>query len=129
MKSTNTVKIDKKLLDTFKKLEHSMKYESQICDDSIYFDAISKNFESCMEYAWKFLKRLVESQGFEAYSPKETIKLSGKIHVIDHVEKWLDFLNDRNLAVHDYIGIDDSSYMDTIKEFMLEIKILITRYK
>lgn len=127
MKNTINTMPDNKLLQAFNKLEHAMTKEALIHDDSIYFDAISKNFESCVEYAWKYLKRLVEAQGLEAYSPKEAIKLAGKIHVIQDVELWLDFLNDRNLAVHDYIGIDDETYILTIKKFISEMKTVLTK--
>lgn len=129
MKNTETNNQDKKMLQAFRKLQHALKNKTRLDEDSIYFDAISKNFESCVEYAWKFLKRQVEAQGLEAYSPKEAIKLAGKIHIIDDVEKWLDFLNDRNLAVHDYIGIDDASYLKTILEFTIEMKALLAKFQ
>jgi uncharacterized protein with HEPN domain len=38
------------------------------------------------------------------------------------VQKWLDFLEDRNLAVHDYLGISDEDYIKMIKEFLIEVK-------
>lgn len=44
------------------------------------------------------------------------------VELIDNVELWLDFLEDRNLAVHDYLGIMDEDYLKSIKKFMSEVK-------
>ncbi len=113
---------DKKLIESIQKLEQALKHEKKIHDDPIYFAGISKCFEVCLEYAWKYMKREATAQGYEAYSPKESIKLGGKIKLIDNVELWLDFLEDRNLAVHDYLGISEKDYLTLIKSFLKEVK-------
>lgn len=112
--------------DKFKKsvreLEHALTFLNKGKSDSFYFAGISKCFEICLEYAWKHLKAKVTTEGIEVYSPKETIKQAGRLGLIDDVEKWLDFLEDRNLAVHDYLGVADEEYLETIRAFLPEVK-------
>ena len=74
--------------------------------------------------AWK---RKAVNEGLEVFSPKEAIKIAGKLKLIDDVEKWLNFLSDRNLAVHGYLGIKDEDYLKTIQEFLTEVKKLIKK--
>lgn len=62
------------------------------------------------------------AEGLEVYSPKEVIKQAGRLGWINDVEKWLDFLEDRNLAVHDYLGVSEADYLKTIENFLQEVK-------
>ncbi len=64
-------------------------------------------------------------EGLEVLSPKEAIKLAARLHIIDDAEKWLDYLQDRNLAVHDYLGVSDEQYVETIREFLKNVKKLL----
>lgn len=113
---------DEKLKQAIHNLEHALSFEGRIAEDGFYFSGIAKNFESCLEYAWKYFKRMAQKEGIEPYSPRDAIKAAGKIGLIDDVEKWFDFLDDRNDAVHDYMGISDEDYLKTIKEFLKEVK-------
>ena len=114
-----------KLKESVDALEHALSFLSKVKKDPFYFSGISKCFEVCFKYAWKHMKRKATAEGFEVYSPKEAIKYGGQLKVIDNVEKWLDFLEDRNLAVHDYLGISDEDYLNTIQEFLNEVKKLV----
>ncbi|MBI2981434.1 MAG: nucleotidyltransferase substrate binding protein [Deltaproteobacteria bacterium] len=125
MKKTGDPKQDK-LQDAISKLEHALSFSKEAKKNDLYASAISKTFEVCLEYAWKDLKRRIVEEGIEVYSPKEVIKQAGRLGMIDDVEKWLDFLEDRNLAVHDYLGISDEDYLETIQSFLPEVrKILV----
>lgn len=117
-----TKKKDDKFFDSIDALEGALKYKDKAKEDKFYFAGISKSFEVCLEYAWKYFKRLAEDEGLEVFSPKEAIKYAGRLKAIDDVEKWLDFLEDRNLAVHDYLGMSDEDYLKTIVEFLREVK-------
>lgn len=115
---TNTKKLKKAIVD----LEHALGFEKKGSKDPFYFAGIAKCFEICLEYAWKYFKKSAVQEGFDAYSPKESIKLAGRMGLIDNVELWLKFLEDRNKAVHDYIGVSDDDYLKTIKDFLKEVK-------
>ncbi len=66
-------------------------------------------------------------EGLDIFSPKEAIKQAGRLGLIDNVEKWLEYLEDRNLAVHDYLGVSDEAYIETIRDFAVEAKKLIRK--
>lgn len=115
---------DKKLEKAIKDLEHALTFEKDAKEDDFYMAGIAKCYEICLEYAWKFFKRRATEEGFEVFSPKEAIKLAGRLKIITDVEKWLDFLIERNAAVHDYLGVSDQEYLETIHDFLSEVKSL-----
>lgn len=114
-----------KLEEAIRNLDHALDFLDQVQEDHFYFSGITKSFEVCLEYAWKYMKRREVDEGLEVYSPKDVIKQAGKIGLIDDVERWLDFLTDRNLAVHDYLGVSDEEYLKTIQSFLVEVKKLV----
>jgi len=116
---------DKKLKESIGKLEEALKYHDEALVNDLYFDAIIKRFEVCFEYAWKHLKRIVSEAGQEVYSPRDTLKEATKLKLIQNLELWLDFLEDRNLSVHDYLGADEASYLKDIKKFVKEVAKLV----
>jgi nucleotidyltransferase substrate binding protein (TIGR01987 family) len=103
-------------------LEHALDFEDRIAEDHFYFAGIAKSFEICFEYTWKALKRRAIDEGLEIYSPRETLKAAGRLGLIEDVEQWLGFLHDRNLAMHNYLGLEDKDYLETIKAFLIQAK-------
>lgn len=114
-----------KLTKSVADLKHALSFEKKASNDSFYYFGIAKAYEVSLEYAWKFLKKKIEDEGLEARSPKEAIKVAGRIDLIDNVEKWLSFIDNRNLAVHDYKSITDKDYLETIRSFYKEVVKLI----
>ncbi len=114
-----------KFAQSVAELEHALSFAPKATDDRFYFSGIAKSFEVCLEYAWKYMKRRAIDEGLEVYSPKDAIKTAGRLKMIDDVELWLDFLEDRNLAVHDYLGVSDEEYLATTMTFLGEVKKLL----
>jgi nucleotidyltransferase substrate binding protein (TIGR01987 family) len=83
----------------------------------LMFAASAKAFEVSFEYTWKRFKQLGERAGLEVYSPRDAIKAAGQIGLIDDLLRWNDFLNARNLSVHDYVGMSDHEFLSQIKMF------------
>jgi len=110
---------------SLRNLEQSLEYLKKAKEEQVYAAAIAKNFETCLEYAWKYLKQRATDEGVEVYSPKEAIKQAGRLGIVDDVEKWLSFLEVRNLAVHDYLGLSDDEYLKAIQAFLPEAKKLL----
>jgi nucleotidyltransferase substrate binding protein (TIGR01987 family) len=108
-------------------LKHALTFEKRAVEDSFFAAGISKSFEICFEYAWKKMKLKANEHGLEAYSPRDAIKAAGRIGLIEDVEAWLGYLEDRNLSVHDYLGIDDQEYLATIKRFLLSVEKLLKK--
>ena len=65
-------------------------------------DATIKRFEFTFEVAWKLIKTIVELSGRKTASPKSSIRVAADIGLIDEPQKWLKFLETRNITVHIY---------------------------
>ena len=112
----------KKFKESIDALEHALTFADKAKKDDFYASGIAKKFEICFEYTWKYFKQRANAEGLEVFSPKEAIKLAGRMGLIDNVEKWLNFLEDRNIGVHDYLGMPEDRYLKTIQEFFREVK-------
>lgn len=116
-----------KLKQAERELEEALKYTDKAKGSPFHLKGIAKSYEVCFEYAWKYLQQKVTEDAAEAYGPKETIKHAGRLNLIDSVEQWLGFLQDRNFSVHDYLGIPDEEYLKTVSLFHKEIKRLLLK--
>ena len=87
--------------------------------------ALAKAFETTFEYVWKHLKREAEEAGLEAYSPRDALRFAAQLKRIDDLELWNQFLNARNLSVHDYVGLDDATILQLVQKFRDEVKRLM----
>ena len=90
--------------------------------DDFMFDAICKRYEVCFEYTWKHLKQIGSDAGQEIYSPKDALKEGVKLKVIKDFDLWLNFLQERNLSVHNYYSGDPEDTLKTIRKFLKEVK-------
>ena len=106
-----------KFPEAVKTLQHALEYKDKAAKDEIYYLAISKAYEVALEYSWKHLKREIERSGLEAFSPREVFKVAARMSLLSDLEQWLSFLDARNIAVHDYIGFDQATYLKKIAEF------------
>jgi nucleotidyltransferase substrate binding protein (TIGR01987 family) len=122
MKPSRTRSEREKLERSVKDLEHAMEFTKEVGKDTFYSAGITKSFEVSMEHAWKYFKAMLAEEGLEADSPKEAIKLAGRAGWIENVEAWLDYLEDRNLAAHDYLGVSNPDYMETIRSYLNAVK-------
>lgn len=118
---------DEKLNKSLDRLKSSLKERNREGASPINDAGVAKCFEVALEYAWKAIKRVVEDQGLEASSPKEAVKVGAVIGLIDDPELWIQFINDRNLSVHDYIGIDNEEYLKSISKFVTESEVLVKK--
>jgi len=59
-------------------------------------------FETTFELSWKLMKDYLEYLGYDINSPREAIKKSFSIELINEGDMWLQALIDRNLTVHTY---------------------------
>ncbi len=111
-----------KLKKAVSELESAYQRRQQALTDHVIYAGIAKCFEVSLEYAWKFLKSEIENRGLEAFAPKDVVKVAGKIGLIDNVEGWIEFINARNFAVHDYLGVTQEEYLELIGSFIKEVK-------
>ena len=59
-------------------------------------------FETTFELSWKLMKDYLDFLGYQVSSPREALKQSFSINLLEDGGVWLDALMDRNLTVHTY---------------------------
>ncbi|MCL4448774.1 MAG: nucleotidyltransferase substrate binding protein [Actinobacteria bacterium] len=94
-------------------------------DDYMRAAAI-QSFEICFELAWKYLQARLSEAGLEANSPRASFRESGKTGLLDNVEVWLAFIEQRNRTVHTYQPqLADQIYEMIRKDFLPAIQKLL----
>ena len=93
----------KQRFENFKKAFLLLQSALEIEDPSVVEKAGAiQFFEMTFELAWKLMKDYLIFQGYDVKSPREAIKKSFEIDLIDNGKMWLEALTDRNLTVHTY---------------------------
>ncbi len=72
-------------------------------------------FEITFELSWKMMKDYLVFQGYDVKSPREAIKKSFEIGLIDDGKAWLEALTDRNMTVHTYDETQADEVYDRIR--------------
>ncbi|MBU4210831.1 nucleotidyltransferase substrate binding protein [Patescibacteria group bacterium] len=81
------------------RLEDALKEEK----NEFVRDSVVCRFEFSFKLGWKLMKMVLNYLGREdCNSPRESIIISAQVKLIDNPEKWLDYLEVRNLSVHMY---------------------------
>lgn len=92
----------KSLLADLEKAAAKLKQAAELSSSEINRDATIKRFEFCFELSWKLMQAILQEDGIEAYSPKNSIREAAKVGLIDNPKTWLEFLKARNLTSHTY---------------------------
>ena len=59
-------------------------------------------FEVCFELAWKTCKKVLSLRGIDVYTPKEVFRIAGLEGLISQSENWFEYVDKRNITVHQY---------------------------
>lgn len=78
-------------------------------------------FEVTFDLSWKVLWDYLEAQGYIVKSPRDAIKRSFQIGLIDDGHAWLDALTKRNLTIHIYDEDMTKEFVEEITRFYLPI--------
>jgi nucleotidyltransferase substrate binding protein (TIGR01987 family) len=70
--------------------------------NSLVIDGTIQRFEFVIELYWKAFKRLLEREGIQANTPRESIKQAYQVGWIEDEDAWLEMLRDRNETSHVY---------------------------
>ena len=65
-------------------------------------DAAIQRFEFSFELAWKAVSAFARSEGLEARSPREALRVAHRLSWIADEDLWLRMLDDRNRTTHTY---------------------------
>src|SRR3989338_2241653 len=86
-------------------------------------------FEFSYELSWRLLKRVLESQGYEVLSHKDTFRKGALAKLIDNPEIWFDFQKMRNLTVHTYREENLDLIVSSFDSFSKELNKLIEKLR
>jgi nucleotidyltransferase substrate binding protein (TIGR01987 family) len=110
-----------KLKEAIKLLKDSIELHEKNPENKVIIAGLIKAFEISFEYMWKTFKKIGTEAGNEIYNPRDSIKTAAEMGLIKDFELWKEFLNARNLSVHDYLGVSDDEIIDICKKFLIEI--------
>lgn len=97
-------------------------YQKEKEHQDLSFLMVVKSYEVLVELAWKYFKYRVEDEGLHAPSPKESVRKAATIGIISDPEKWIKFIEARNLSVHDYFGLDNEGFLKLTKDLIKLVK-------
>lgn len=80
-------------------------------------DAAIQRFEFCIELSWKVLKK---KMGTTSVAPKAIIREAATQGIISDPEKWLYFIDQRNLTSHTYNEDTAKKVFETVQSFYPE---------
>ena len=70
--------------------------------DEFMRDSAIQRFEFTFELFWKTLKAVGDEAGLTSYAPRDALRESFRLGLIDEDPGWFQMLEDRNLASHTY---------------------------
>lgn len=70
--------------------------------NSLYIDGTIYRFKFTFDLYWKTLKRLLEEEGIETKTPRDTLKQAYAVDWLENEQSWLQMLRDRNETSHVY---------------------------
>ncbi|WP_100372164.1 HI0074 family nucleotidyltransferase substrate-binding subunit [Bacillus sp. FJAT-45037] len=83
--------------------------------NSLFIDGTIRRFEFTIELFWKTLKRMLEVEGIEASTPRQSLKEAYAAGWIHNETAWLQMLRDRNETSHVYNEDKAKQIYDRIK--------------
>lgn len=86
----------------FEIFNNAVKAYNQEKENILMHMALVQAYEVCFELSWKVLKDYLTENGILVYMPKEVIKEAFNKNVIENGQIWIDMLDARNAASHEY---------------------------
>jgi len=118
-------KILKDFQKTIERLEDVLKIE----ETEITRDSAIKRFELCFDLARKTIKEYARKCGMECYSPRDCFKAAFQLKLIEHNERWLEMVKDRNLTTHLYKEEQAEKIYQKLLEYLKMFKNLFPKFK
>lgn len=118
-----------KILKDFQKTIENLEEVLKLKKTEIIRDSAIKRFELCFDLAWKSVKNFARENGIECYSPRECFKVAFQLRLIEHDEKWLQMVKDRNLTTHLYKEKQAEKIYKKLPEYLEMLKNLFGKLK
>jgi len=115
------------LIENLKKANQRLKEVISLEPTRVHKDAAIQRFEFTFELSWKTIQAYIRDQGLDCKSPKNCFREAGRLGIIDNVEKWFEFLNNRNLITHTYNEKMADKIYDQARKFPKEVEKLLEK--
>ncbi len=112
-----------KLIKAFLKLENAIEQDY----NEYVQDSVIQRFEFTFELLWKTLKFYLLVQGFEETTPRNILKKSFKIWLLEEIDIYIDMIDTRNLTSHTYDEILAGEVYDFIVKNCNKLKIIVEK--
>lgn len=83
-------------------------------------------FEVSYELVWKTLQKILNRQGIDARSPRETFRLAAQFNYLADPKIWFKFGEERNLTAHTYQEETITHLLNFLPGFVKELTELVT---
>lgn len=119
--------LNEQLKKDFKKATNRLEEVLSLEKNEVIRDSAIKRFEICFDLCWKLIKSYAKEQGIECNSPRSCFKTAFELQLVEHDERLLKMIDDRNLTAHVYKEeyADDvyshlSDYLELFKKLKIE---------
>ena len=112
--------------EELEKALRSLRQALALPKNDITRDASIQRFEFTIELAWKTAKKIM---GTSSTAAKMVVREMGQQDLISDVEKWLQFIDDRNLSSHTYREVVADQVYDAAVRFAPECEDLLEKLK
>lgn len=115
------------VLEDFKRIIDRLNEVLLLEKTTITRDSAIKRFELCFDLAWKSIKVYAGKEGLECISPRACFKIAFQLGLIEHDEKWLKMIDDRNLSIHLYKEEHADQVFSRLSEYLELFKKLLAK--
>lgn len=118
-------KLESQYQDLTKALDRLKEASLLPSDNTINQDATIQRFEFTFELCWKIMQTIVSQNKQNIYGPKNVIRVTAQLGIIDDPQIWFDFLEKRNLTAHTYDEKTAQAVYQAAKKFVLYVEELL----
>jgi len=86
-------------------------------------------FEVSYELAYKICRKILSLRGTHVYTSKEVFRIAGLEGLIPNAEPWFDYVEKRNITVHEYYEKIMEEVYPILPQFLKNLDILIKNLK
>ena len=110
---------EEKIQQSLNNLERALaRLKEALCEpasNSLVMDGTIQRFEFVIELFWKAFKRILDREGIQVSTPRESIKQAYQVGWIEDEDAWLEMLRDRNETSHVYDEATAQRIYESIK--------------
>jgi nucleotidyltransferase substrate binding protein (TIGR01987 family) len=124
---------EEKIQQSLHNLDRALKRLSEALDEpssnSLVIDGTIQRFEFVIELFWKAFKRLLDREGIQVSTPRESIKQAYQVGWIEDEQAWLEMLRDRNETSHVYDEATARRIYESIKRNFVALESVYERLR